>query len=500
MGYIEETSRIYFSITGGTGTLQDAIVKAQTTKKPLFIAPGDYPTGDLVISAPVSISATPGTVTLSPISNSTTGYSLAIRSNTAGTTITDVSISGILFYGAGKSFASALNGATYPRDGHYDNAGNFNALIWAANVKRLSISQCRFGYSGSNAIAMWDVTATVTNNEFEANKLCAVFTSNCWGTLIADNFIRSGDNAGILVFRSGPGFEGTVIRGNHVYNIDAKANLTAADIAAGRVSGSGWYGNGIYVQHADHAIISDNVILNCKFSGIRNLNSWNCHISGNQIRDCGEVALMVEGLPGKGLGNTEHYEGGIVSGNTITSAGHGISVTNDWQGGRRVVVSGNVVQGITKKTVLTNHQDYPSYYTHGGGITGAGDVVISGNIVESAPDGPGIAINPRGMALDAEGQFTANFNLTASAVGNTVRGAKFGIGFQKDSIYARCLVSSNIVQGATQGAIVPIDTTLASSWDYFRVPGSLDYGFEANGAYAGKPFPNVTIGHNLAFA
>ena len=108
MGYTVNSDNIVYAATGGTGTLQDAINQAQTTKKPLYISPGTYSTGDLVISAPVEIYATPGTAVLQPLSP-TNGFTLNVRSNTAGATITDVTVRGITFNGALKPFATAVN-------------------------------------------------------------------------------------------------------------------------------------------------------------------------------------------------------------------------------------------------------------------------------------------------------------------------------------------------------------------------------------------------------
>lgn len=59
------------------------------------------------------------------------------------------------------------------------------------------------------------------------------------------------------------------------------------------------------------------------------------------------------------------------------------------------------------------------------------------------------------------------------------------------------MISSNIVEGATGGAVVPV--TLPAPYNTFtRVAGSTDYGATSGGLYAGKPFANVMIGLNFA--
>ena len=150
MGYTTYPDKILYAATGGTGTLQGAINQAQTTKLPLFIAPGSYATSNLVISAPVEIYATPGTVTFTP-SSATNGFNLDIRSNTFGQTISDVTIRGVSFWGANKPFASAVNTSQRWVYGLFASMGNFNAIITAQYVTRLVIEDCQIGGSGSAA-------------------------------------------------------------------------------------------------------------------------------------------------------------------------------------------------------------------------------------------------------------------------------------------------------------------------------------------------------------
>lgn len=488
MGYTVYPDNIVYAASGGTGTLQDAINQAQSTGKPLYISPGTYSTGDLIISGPVEIYATPGSVVLQP-SSATNGFTLNVRSNTAGATIADVTIRGITFYGALKPFATAVNPADRWILDHYTIPGNFNAIISAYKVTRLTILNCAVNYSGSNGLAMWQCTATVENNDFGGNRLCAIYSCDGWATSIVDNFVHEGENAGIVVCRPSQAFDGTVIRGNHIYDTRA---IYGANTGAGQVSGSGWFGNAIYLAHASNAVIDQNVTAYSAFSGIRVIAAWNCTMTNNQIFSSQEVALFLEAPGGTpSPTNPERYEGGLIANNVINGGGLGINVANGWWGGRRAVVSGNTITDIVRRTFSTTDPNYPTYTTTGAGIFAESDVVVSDNIVDGATQGPGIVISP--------GQISGStMKITASATGNTVKQSLMGIGFFKEYANGYSLVASNIVEGATGGAIVPVTLPGPAYDTVTRVPGSTDYGTTGGGTYTGKPFANVMIGLNFA--
>jgi uncharacterized secreted repeat protein (TIGR03808 family) len=486
MGYVVNADSILFASTGGTGTLQDAINQAQTTGKPLRIAPGTYSTGDLSITASVEITAVAGGKVMLQPSSASNGFTLNIGSTT-GAEITDVTIRGIVFYGASKPFATQVNTTQRYVIGQYLAPGNFNAVISAYKVNRLTISDCSVTYSGSCGIATWGCTATIRNNDLSGNKNAAIYCADGWGSSIVDNFVRVNDNAAIVVCRATQSFDGTIIRGNHIY--DTRATYNAA---AGQVSGSGWFGNAIYVVHASNAVIDSNVCATNAFTGIRVMAAWNCTITNNQITDSGETALFLEapgGTPSET--NVERFEGGIISNNTIVTCGRGISVTNLWWGGRRATVNGNTVTNVTNKQIVTNDPQWPSYWSGGDGIVAEGDVVVSGNIVENAVSGAGIALYC--------GQISGSTRkTTAMAVGNTVRKTRLGVAFFKEYAQGYSLIASNLIEGTTGGAVVPVQLNAPVYDTYVRLTGSTDYGTASSGLYTGKPFANVMIGLNFA--
>ena len=488
MGYTIYSDKILFTATGGIGTFQDAINQAQTSQLPLMIAPGNYPTDDLVISASVEIYAMPGTVTLTP-SSSSNGFNLDIRSDTFGAVISDVTIRGVSLWGAGKPFASAVDTSQRYVYGLFAPMDNFNAIVTAQNVTRLIVEDCQIGGSGSNGLAMWNCTAEVRNNDFEGHFLHAIYAIDGWSTVIADNFVRDGQNGGIYVARSANGFDGTIIRGNRVHNTQATWNTTS-----GQVSGSGWLGNAIYCFQAADVVIADNICFNQTFSGIRLLDCWNCNIVGNQIYQSGETALFVEAPnpPPQGTAgdaNPLRYEGAVVADNTIVNAGAGVVVGNGWNGGRRATISGNQIKSISVLTIRTNDPNYPSYLSWGTGIFAENDCMVSGNTVEDCASAPGIALISGGFANSTRKSAT-------SAVGNIVKASQIGVGFFKEGPYGYTMISGNMLEGYSNGAIVPV--TVAADFSLPRVAGSTDYGTTSGGLYTGKPFANVMIGLNHA--
>lgn len=488
MGYTTYPDKILYAAAGGTGTLQGAINQAQTTKLPLFIAPGSYATGNLVISAPIEIFATPGTVTFTP--SGANGFTLDIRSNTFGQTISDVTIRGVNFWGANKTFAVAVNTSQRWVYGLFAPMGNFNAIVTAQYVTRLIIEDCQIGGSGSNGLAMWNCTsAEIRNNDMQGNFLHAIYSIDGWANVIADNFVRDGQNGAIYVARTANAFDGTVVRGNRIHNTGATWNTTS-----GQVSGSGWLGNAIYAFQAADMVIADNVCLNQTFSGVRLLDCWNCAVVGNEIYQSGETALFIEapnpppqGTPGEA--NPLRYEGAVVSGNTVVTAGAGIIVGNGWNGGRRAAISGNQVKGISVLNIVTNDQYFPSYLSWGVGIFAENDCMVSGNTVEDCTGAPGIALLSGGFANSSRKSAT-------SAVGNIVKASQIGVAFFKEGANGYTMISGNLLEGYTNGAIVPV--TVASNFTLPRVAGSTDYGATAGGLYTGKPFANVMIGLNFA--
>ena len=116
--------------------------------------------------------------------------------------------------------------------------------------------------------------------------------------------------------------------------------------------------------------------------------------------------------------------------------------------------------------------------------------MVTGNIVEGAVSGPGIVLNPNPAAGSTR-------KLTALASGNTVKGCQFGIGFVKDYPSCYCMITGNMVEGSSGGAIVPISLP-QPYYNWNLVSGASDYGTINGGIFTGRPFSNVAIGLNFA--
>ncbi|MFV0280368.1 MAG: right-handed parallel beta-helix repeat-containing protein [Rhodoblastus sp.] len=356
------------------------------------------------------------------------------------------------------------------------------------------ISMGYIAYPDKILFAATGGTGTLQNaiNQAQTTKLPLFIAPDNYSTEILDNFIHDNDNNSIVVMRSAISFDGTIVRGNQVAQSSADFG-----VQAGQVAGSGWYGNGLCALNASDILVTENVFLNSTFSGVRLDSCFNAQVTNNQIYNSGETALMWEcpvPPPAATPGDQSPYrfEGGVIGNNVVVNAGVGISVTNGWYGGRRVTISGNQVKTITRNTITTNDPSYPSYQTVATGIVAENDCVVTGNIVEDCASGPGIVIYSGGFA---NGSTRKSADL---AVGNTVKGSQIGIGFFMGSSLGFSMLSSNIVEGYTGGAIVPVTLPGPSYNTFTRVAGSTDYGTTAGGLYTGKPFSNVMIGLNFA--
>jgi len=85
----------------------------------------------------------------------------------------------------------------------------------------------------------------------------ALFSLDARGLRLAGNTIRAAGNNGILVWRSAPGDDGTLVVDNRIEDIAARAG------------GSGENGNAINVFRAGNVMVRGNRIGNAAFSGVR---------------------------------------------------------------------------------------------------------------------------------------------------------------------------------------------------------------------------------------
>jgi uncharacterized secreted repeat protein (TIGR03808 family) len=383
------------TVTAGKGDqtqqLQAAISNAAKTGGMVQLGAGTYETSVLSILSNVTIQGIPGLTKL--------------HAPTGGRIFSILPASQVILQG----IALSAKGAT----------GN---LITAEGVERLIIEDCDF--SGAEAgMRIATCGGRISGNRLRFHQKVACQSIAGTGMEISGNTVSDIGNNGIQVWRDDKGDNPTIVSNNFVSRIAAEDG------------GDGPNGNGINIYASHGAIVSNNRIADCAFTGIRNASSDDCIITGNSITRCNEVAMYVE----------FEFSGAVVANNIIDTASHGIAITNFMQGGRLAQCTGNVVRNI-KGTDAHGR-------TLGGGIAAEADTVIANNVVEAAEN--------YGIGL-GWGEYARNLSCT----GNIVKDTQNGIVFSAVGP-GPFIIANNIISGATVGAIFgkdhenPITTDLA---------------------------------------
>jgi uncharacterized secreted repeat protein (TIGR03808 family) len=173
--------------------------------------------------------------------------------------------------------------------------------------------------------------------------------------------------------------------------------------------------------------VQGNRIADCAFSAVRANAASDVQMLGNSCARLGEVAIYAE------FG----FEGAVVANNLVDKAAAGISITNfGSHGGRLAIVQGNLIR---KLFIKNDSEDKRGY-----GIGVEADTIVSGNIVEDAPD----------LGITA-GWGKALRDVTVT--GNIVRKARIGIGISVAREAGYGLVTNNMISGTKDGAIRAMD-------------------------------------------
>jgi len=309
----------------------------------------------------------------------------------------------------------ALNGLIF--DGANIPLPEGRGLIHLAQGRALRIADCEIAGAGRHGIALETIEGDVSGNTISASDV-AIFSLDARGLRIANNTVRSAGNGGILVWRSTTGDDGTLVVDNRIDNI------------ANRSGGSGQYGNAVNVFRADNVQVRGNRISNAAFSAVRGNTASNLQILGNTCTHIGEVALYAE------FG----FQGAMIANNIVDGAALGVSVTNFDQGGRLAVVQGNLIRNlVTRRPAGTDPNDGA-----GIGIGVEADTVVSGNVVENAPN-IGIAAG--------WGQYLRDVTVNA----NVVRGSDYGIAVSVAPGAGSAVIADNMISGARIAAIVGME-------------------------------------------
>jgi len=280
-----------------SAALQRAIEHAAAAGAVLRLPPGIYRAGALHLPSYAAIAGVAGATQIVM----TAGPSLL-----SATGSDHVSLSGLLFDGANIPLPEG------------------RGLVHLTQGRAMRIADCEIVSSGRNGISLEAMAGEVTANAIHAAADSAIFSNNAGGLKIAGNTVRGAGNGGILVWRSTPGDDGTLVVDNR---IEDTKNTSG---------GTGQWGNAINIFRADNVIVRGNRIRNAAFSAVRGNSASNIQIVGNTCSGIGETALYAE------FG----FQGAMIANNIVDGAAVGISVTNFDQGGRLAVVQGNLIRNL----------------------------------------------------------------------------------------------------------------------------------------------------------
>jgi len=370
--------------------LQRAVEQAAAARAVLRLPPGFYRAGALQLPAYAAISGVAGATRIVMSG----GPSIMSANGSEHVAITDI----------------VLDGAGIPLPER-------RGLLHVTQGRAIRINNCEIVNSGRNGISLESVEGEVTANTINGGD-AAIFSIDARGLKISDNTIRGPGNGGILVWRSAPGDDGTLIVDNRIEGVMNKAG------------GSGQWGNAINVFRADNVIVRGNRIRNAAFTAVRGNAASNLQIVGNTCTGLGEVALYAE------FG----FEGAVIANNVVDGAALGVSVTNFDKGGRLAVVQGNLIRNlINHRPPGTDPND-----SAGIGIGIEADTAVTGNVIENAPYA-GIAAG--------FGPYLRDVAITS----NVIRRVEFGIAVSVAPGAGAAVIADNMISEVRSGAIVGME-------------------------------------------
>ncbi|MEX1181458.1 MAG: TIGR03808 family TAT-translocated repetitive protein [Cucumibacter sp.] len=396
-----------------SAAIQAAIDTAAAEGRGLFLPGGTYRIGALRLASASMIGGVPGATRL-----------LAIGDAPALT-------------GSGLA-ALTLEGFTLDGGGLGPN-GNDTGLLALANCGELALEALTLENCRGHALHLENSFGTVRGCAFR-HADAGLFSLDAKGLLIEGNSIADCANAGVLVWGSAAGPDGTIVTGNRIARIASLAG------------GNGQNGNGVNVFRAGGVIVADNQISDCAFSAVRVNGADDSQIRGNVCRSISEVAIFSE------FG----FSGSVIADNIVDVAAGGISMTNFDAGGHLATCSGNIVRNVTRLSA-TNPDTVPF------GIFAEADAAISGNLVDSVP----------GIGIGAGwGPYLRDVSVSA----NVVRETMIGIGVSVAEGAGAASITGNLVSGARLAAIAGME------WSEIAEPDLV--------ANAGR-YPQLNVAGNL---
>ncbi len=367
--------------------LQRAIDAAAASGAPVELPPGRFRVGPLKLQAGTRLMGAAGATTLEYA-----GGGSFITAEDAD----HITIEGI-----------TLDGAYLPLDA--------DGLIAITNARGVHLSRLTLTRSPANGISLSRCAGTVADCNINNAMQAAIRSMDAGGLELTHNDIADCGNAGIQVWRSDAGEDGSILTANRIARIRADGG------------GSGQNGNGISLFRAGSVLVSANRITDCAFTAVRGNAANDIQIIGNSCARLGEVAIYAE------FG----FEGALIANNLVDTAATGITVTNFNDGGRLAVVQGNLVRNLFRR-------EHEPVDKRGHGITVEADTALTGNVIEKAPTA-GIVIG------------WGAYMREVVATSNLVRASKVGILVSADPGTGACLLANNMISGATSGSIRAMD-------------------------------------------
>ena len=268
-----------------TAALQAAADAAAETGVPLFLPAGIYSTAKLSLKSGTRIEGIPGETVL----RYRDGGALIVLEG-----VDNVRLFGLVLDGDAKPLAER------------------GSLLAATETKHLDVTSCRLIGSAANGISLRKVSGWIKDCEIGDIREAGLVSEDASGLEIAHNAVRDCGENGIVVSRSEPGEDMTIVTANRIEGIAA-------------TGGGGQNGNGISVLRAGSVTINGNRIADCAVSAIRANAASNCQMIGNSCTRAGEVALYAE----------FSVEGTVIANNLVDRAAGGISVANFAKGKAR---------------------------------------------------------------------------------------------------------------------------------------------------------------------
>ncbi|MCY0094319.1 TIGR03808 family TAT-translocated repetitive protein [Hoeflea sp. J2-29] len=325
----------------------------------------------------------------------------------------------LIYGGRGHAFLSEgarrveLSGLVL--DGANQRLGSHvSALLHLRGVADAIIEEVTVSGADGHGITLEACGGRISQCEIFGARLAGVYAIESRGLSISRNVVRDCANGGILVHRWSAGEDATLVEGNRVMRIAARAG------------GTGQNGNGINIFRANNVMVTGNHVSDCAFSAIRANSASNVQIVSNQAIRSGETAIYAE----------FSFEGVVIASNLIDGGTVGISVANFNEGGRLASVTGNIIRN------LSTLGPYPAEYAGFGiGMAIEADAAVSGNVIEGAP---------KWGVLMGWGPFLRAVNFT----GNTVRDCGAGVAVSVVEGAGAALISGNMFDATPGGAIV----------------------------------------------